>query len=216
MKSIKEVLRRNSFLSGLISFYRNYFQITRNKFGHISSDTIFRQPILIKGVKNVYLYENTIIQADAVILASLAKFVMKKNSGAAEGLTVITGNHQSFPGVWMRDVTDEMKKENKDKDIIVEEDVLIGARVTLLSGTIIGRGAEIGAGSVCRGKIPPYAKVVGNPAKVVGYRFTPEEIIEHEKALYPEEERLPLSKLEKNYNKYFENRASVVEFLSLN
>ena len=33
--------------------------------------------------------------------------------------------------------------------------------------------------------------------------FTPEEIIEHEKALYPKEERLSLELLEKNYKKYF-------------
>ena len=45
--------------------------------------------------------------------------------------------------------------------------------------------------------------MIGNPAKVVGFKFTPEEVIEHEKALYSEEERLPLELLEKNYKKYF-------------
>ena len=79
----------------------------------------------------------------------------------------------------------------------------MGARVSLLSGVHIGRGAEIGTGAVVRGSIPPYAVVIGNPAKVVGFRFTPEEIIEHEKILYPESERLPLELLEKNYKKYF-------------
>jgi hypothetical protein len=48
--------------------------------------------------------------------------------------------------------------------------------------------------------------VVGNPAKVVGFTFSPEEIIEHEKALYSEKERLPLELLEKNYNKYYKKR----------
>jgi len=140
---------------------------------------------------------------------------MKKNSGAAEGLTVVTGNHQSFPGVWFRFITDEMKDKKMDKDVVVEEDVWIGAGVTLLAGTIVGRGAEVGAGSVCRGKIPPYAIVVGNPAKIVGYRFTPEQIVEHEKALYPEVDRIPLAKLEKNYSKYYENRGVVADYLSL-
>ena len=215
MGYIKFKLRNNTFLSAIICFYRQYFQITRRKFGYIDQTAFFRQPLLIKGTKNVYLYENTFIQANTVILSTLAKFIMKKNSGAAEGLTVVTGNHQSFPGVWFRFITDSKKNKKMDKDVIVEEDVWIGARVTLLAGTIVGRGAEIGAGSVCRGKIPPYAIVVGNPAKVVGYRFTPEEVIEHEKALYPEEERLSLKKLEKNYEKYFENREKIVESLRL-
>ena len=215
MGKIKDSLRYNTFISSFVCLYKEFFQVRRSGFGFIDKTSMIRQPILVKGLKNVYLYENTIIQSHAVILSSLAKFIMKKNSGAAEGLKVVTGNHQSFPGVWMRAVTDDMKDEKMDKDVIVEEDVLIGANVTLLSGTIIGRGAEIGAGSVCRGKIPPYAKIVGNPAKVVGYRFTPEEIIEHEKKLYPEEERIPVEKLEKNYNKYFKNREKVADFLSL-
>ena len=48
--------------------------------------------------------------------------------------------------------------------------------------------------------------VIGNPARVIGFKFTPEEVIEHEKALYPESERIPLETLQKNYEKYFINR----------
>lgn len=42
--------------------------------------------------------------------------------------------------------------------------------------------------------------VVGNLWRIVKFVFTPEEIIEHEKALYSEEERLPLEILQKNYD----------------
>ena len=137
-----------------------------------------------------------------------AKFILKKWSGAAEELMVITGNHMSIVGLDVKHVTDEVKDIQDvhgeyDRDVIVDEDVWMGARVSLLSGVHIGRGAEIGTGAVVRGSIPPYAVVIGNPAKVVGFRFTPEEIIEHEKILYPESERLPLELLEKNYKKYF-------------
>ena len=82
----------------------------------------------------------------------------------------------------------------------------MGANVTLLSGVTIGRGATVGAGAVVRSNIPPYSIVTGNPAKVVGFSLKPDEIIEHEKALYSPDERLPIDKLEKNYNKYFINR----------
>ena len=40
----------------------------------------------------------------------------------------------------------------------------------------IGHGAVIGAGAIVAKDIPPYAVVVGNPAKVVKYRFTDEQI----------------------------------------
>ncbi len=90
-----------------------------------------------------------------------------------------------------------------DKDVIVEEDVWIGNHVILLSGSKIGRGSEIGAGSVVRGIIPPYSVVIGNPAKVVGFRFAPEEIIEHEKTQYEEKDRLSIEIINYNYEKYF-------------
>ena len=75
--------------------------------------------------------------------------------------------------------------------------------VILLPGAHIGRGATIGAGSVVTKEIPPYAIAVGNPARVIKFNFTPEEIIEHEQALYPENERLPLELLKKNYDMYY-------------
>lgn len=55
--------------------------------------------------------------------------------------------------------------------LVIEDDVWIGARVTILAKNYkIGRGAIIGAGSVVTKEVPPYAIVAGNPAKVIKYR----------------------------------------------
>lgn len=45
----------------------------------------------------------------------------------------------------------------------------IGANATLLPGVSIGRGAMIGAGTVVTKSVPPFAKVVGNPGRIIGY-----------------------------------------------
>lgn len=87
-----------------------------------------------------------------------------------------------------------------------------------MSGVTIGRGSEVGSGSgsVVRSSVPPYSVVIGNPAKVVGFRFTPNEIIEHEKVLYENDERLPQDVLEKNYEKYFLKRIKdIKQFIKL-
>lgn len=58
----------------------------------------------------------------------------------------------------------------------IGNDVWIGSGAVILAGVRVGDGAVIGAGSVVTKDVPPYAIVVGNPAKVKRYRFTPEVI----------------------------------------
>lgn len=60
--------------------------------------------------------------------------------------------------------------------IIIGNDVWIGFGATILSGVTIGDGAVIGAGAVISKNVPPYAIVVGNSARVVGYRFSKDVI----------------------------------------
>ena len=61
-------------------------------------------------------------------------------------------------------------------DIVVENDVWIGAKSTIMSGVKIQNGSIVGANSVVTKDVPPYSIVVGNPAKVVKYRFTERQI----------------------------------------
>ncbi len=66
--------------------------------------------------------------------------------------------------------------------IKIGHDVWIGARATLLSGITIGNGAVIGANCVVSKNIPAYAVVVGNPLRIIKYRFE-EDIIEQLQAI---------------------------------
>jgi acetyltransferase-like isoleucine patch superfamily enzyme len=51
-------------------------------------------------------------------------------------------------------------------------DCWIGNNATILSGVKVGAGAIIGAGSVVTKDIAPYAICVGNPARVIKFRFS--------------------------------------------
>lgn len=61
-------------------------------------------------------------------------------------------------------------EEYIEKDVIIKDFAWIGSRVTLLPGTVIGKGAIVQAGSCVHGNIPDYAIVGGNPAKVFSQR----------------------------------------------
>ncbi len=60
---------------------------------------------------------------------------------------------------------------------VLENDVWVGAKATVLRGVRVGTGAVIAAHAVVARDVPPYAIVGGVPAKIIRYRF-PEETIE--------------------------------------
>src|ERR1035437_6450639 len=70
----------------------SYFTSNRKKYGFIDKTALVFQPgFNIK--KNVYLYKNTVIHEYHKLITPKGKFIMKDNSIAAAGLTVITFNH---------------------------------------------------------------------------------------------------------------------------
>lgn len=60
--------------------------------------------------------------------------------------------------------------------ITIGGNVTISNDVTILSGVTIGAGAVIGANALVTKDIPPFAIAVGQPAKVIKYRFDEETI----------------------------------------
>ena len=62
--------------------------------------------------------------------------------------------------------------DGKNKgETAIGHDVWIGVGATIMSGVKIGNGAVIGAKAVVARDIPDYAIAVGNPAKIIRYRF---------------------------------------------
>jgi lipopolysaccharide transport system ATP-binding protein len=80
-------------------------------------------------------------------------------------------------------VTDEIAQMHMEMghptckgDIIIENDVWIGAKSNIMSGVKISNGAIIAANSVVTKDVEPYSVVGGNPAKHIKYRFTEKQI----------------------------------------
>lgn len=56
------------------------------------------------------------------------------------------------------------------KGIKIGNDCWIGAKVTILDGTVIGDHSIVAAGAVVTGKFPPYSIIGGVPAKIIKMR----------------------------------------------
>lgn len=62
-----------------------------------------------------------------------------------------------------------VSRKNEYKQTWVRKGASIGANATIVCGNEIGEYALIGAGAVITKPVPPYALVVGNPAKQIGW-----------------------------------------------
>ncbi len=152
----------------------------------------------IKGIENLSIGDGSSIPKGSTFYCTRAELRIGNKVIFGPKPTIITGDHRmDIIGKYIIDVTDEEKLPEQDAPVTIEDDCWIGANVTILKGVSIGRGTVVAAGAVVNRDIPPYSIAGGVPAKVLKFRFTPEQIIEHEKKLYPEEKRFSREKLER-------------------
>lgn len=122
------------------------------------------------------LGENVNVERGAVIMPSLKigdnsgigvksviadKVTIGKNVMMGPECLIYTSNHD------FDKETLSFKGYTEPSPVVIEDDVWIGARVTILPGITIGKGAIIGAGAVVTKDVSPYAVAAGNPAKEV-------------------------------------------------
>lgn len=203
---MSNILYRIKKALGIMCHY--YVRPDVDKFGSFGKNSRFSRPADIKCHENIFIGNNCRIGPKSTIMAvGNSKLIVKDNFGSAEGLTVITSRHVQEVGK----IRTGGNEDNIYNDIVIEEEVWAGINVTLLRGAHIGRGCILGAGTVVHSQTPPYSIVVGNPAKVIGFHFTPDEIIEHEKIIYQEKKRIAKEELIKNYEYYYLNRKEEIK-----
>lgn len=136
-------------------------------------------------VTNSVFKKNAITAGDYVFIGEKAFFCANVQIGhfvmIASCVAIVGGDHRfdvigvpaRFTG---RDGMEELLT-------VIEDDVWIGHGCIIIAGVRIGRGAIVAAGAVVTKDVPPYAIVGGVPAKLIRYRFTPEQQQRHNESL---------------------------------
>lgn len=133
---------------------------------------------------NVYCGTDIHIGKNNMFMCALAPIKIGDHVMFGPNVTVITGDHRiDLIGRYMTTVRNEEKLPENDQPVVFEGDNWIGANVTILKGVRVGKGTVVASGSVVNKDVPPYAIVGGIPAKVIKYRFTEEQISEHQRKL---------------------------------
>ncbi len=142
-------------------FFRLYYKVKV-----IIKCKVWEPPLKVNGnssvTKKTYLGKN--VNMNGLKIMGHGKVVIGDNFHSASGCLLITDVHNY-----------EGEKIPYDetyiyKDIVIEDNVWLGARVIVLGGVTIGEGAIIQAGSVVVRNIPPCAISGGHPANVFSYR----------------------------------------------
>ena len=148
------------------------------------------------GLKNLSLGNNVSIPRFSHIFCTDAPLTIGNNVIFGPAPTIVTGDHR-IDVIGKPIFSSYDKLPENDAPVIIQDDVWVGANVTILKGVTIGRGSVIAAGSVVNKSTPPYSISGGIPAKTIKFRFSIDQIIEHEKALYSANERYSREELEK-------------------
>lgn len=172
-----------STLTGLIPshslrllLYRHLFRIKIGKDSSIHWLARFNNP------SGIEIGRNTIIGNDAFLDGRYKRTVSNRGRFMSYLTDVLfpsmhplkIGNNVSIAGevriyTMQHDIDDPYFKETEG-DVVLEDYVVVGTRVTILPGVHIGQGAVIGSGAVVTRDVEPYTVVGGVPAKYIRKR----------------------------------------------
>ncbi len=143
----------------------------RRSFGSCGERVTFAKNCSISGAKNLHIGTNVSLSS-ATILCTRAKLIIGDDVMFGPHVTVVTGDHRiDIPDRPMISIKDSEKLPENDQDVVIENDVWVGANAIILKGVTIGTGSVICAGAVVTKDVPPYSIVGGVPAKVIKKRF---------------------------------------------
>lgn len=137
-----------------------------------------------------YMGYGSYIGDDCVIKGKVGRYC-----SIGHKVNILTGTHPShkyvstspmFFSLGMQTGATYVKKQKFKEKIFADEknkygaiignDVWIGYGATIMGGCTIGDGAIIASGAFVKENVKPYTIVAGQPAKIIGQRFTEDQI----------------------------------------
>ncbi|RHB40472.1 acyltransferase [Enterocloster aldenensis] len=121
-------------------------ELSKNSFVRFENGVCFRKNCVLKVRNNACLTigENVTFNDNCNITVRY-NVVIGKNTLFGPNVVIIDNDHNYKSNDWMSDFI--------CSEVVIEEDVWIGANCVILKGTHIGKGAIIAAGTIVRGDI---------------------------------------------------------------
>lgn len=162
-----------------MSIIRNLFQRVYYLQFYVKSPTLGKNIKLSRG--GTFMHSEEITMGNNIFISEnfhISAYQLKLHNNIIIGpnLVIECSNHKyDVVGKNMF----EIANDKIYKGVEIEDDVWIGANVTILPGVIISEGCIVGAGSVVTKSLPPYSISVGIPCKPIKSRFSKHDLHIH-------------------------------------
>lgn len=154
LKKIKAKIKRYILNVVKNDFYTNSF----DNFKKVGKSVELPPALDCAGCENISIGSNVYIGPRCCFLATKAELIIGNHVMIGPEVMIITGDHRiDLKNIYMDEVNEEMTKPGQHLPVIIEDDVWICARVTILKGIKIGKGSVIAAGAVVLKNVPPYS-----------------------------------------------------------
>lgn len=204
VRKIFNILLLKLLPRGQYKNYQNYIYNTNTKNYSKIGEHVHLLPPLYLSPQNIELESFTRLQTGVhIITASTQKVVIKKYSVISAETMIVNNTH--IPTVGIPQYLSYIGINDVDGRLVIPEDVWVGVRCIILPKAKIGRGCVFGAGTLVNKTYPPYSVVAGVPGKIIGVRFSLEQILKHEASLYPQKERFSKEYLEELFKEKYSN-----------
>jgi acetyltransferase-like isoleucine patch superfamily enzyme len=146
--------------------YYNYSHVTPRRLADIGPGVRMAPNVSLANGERIKIGAYSHIGARCSIWAgdSVGRITLGRHALLGPEVFITASNYQTEPG------TPVMDQPKVERDVVIGDDVWLGARVMVVAGVEIGDGCIIGASSVVTRSIPAGSIAVGNPARVVGHR----------------------------------------------
>ena len=162
-KSRMKMLERSRTIKGNFGILIRY-ALLKTLAKRVGENVTIHSDVYLKNVKDLTVLDNVSIHPFSYI-ECIGTLSIGNDVSIAEGTSIISFNHK------FDDLSMPIKDQGIERmPIVIEDDVWIGAKATILGNVKIGKGSIVAAGAVVTKNVNEYDIVAGVPAKVIGNR----------------------------------------------
>lgn len=114
------------------------------------------------GIENITCGDRVSIGPSARFWTMRANIIIGNDVMFGPGVTIVSGDHRTdILNRPMASISEDEKLKENDQDVVVHDDVWIGANTTILKGVTIADGCVIAAGAVVTKDVSPKFSIWG-------------------------------------------------------